>query len=295
MTATRLQPRYVHKPWGRRDLAPWADGLSPTVEPVGEIIFDAGTGLPDDPELLIKVLFTAEALSVQVHPDAVTAASLGLPRGKDEAWVVLSAEPGAQVGLGLTQPVSPAALATAARDGSIAALLAARAVNAGDVILAQAGTIHAIGAGLVLIEVQQNLDLTYRLYDYGRLDYGVPRELHLDAALAVALPEVWQPATLPRALDGRRTAFVEGPSFVVERVRAHGTARIDASHERPVWAAVVDGNGTADGARFMAGEVWIHTAAAEWQCDGESDIVLAYPGDSAHDGAWQQVAAPATA
>ena len=295
MTATRLQPRYVHKPWGRRDLTPWSDGLPPTTEPVGEIIFDAGAGPPADPELLITALFTAEALSVQVHPDAATAASLGLPRGKDEAWVVLSAEPGARIGLGLTGPVSPDVLAAAARDGSIEALLDSRPVHAGDVMLAEAGTIHAIGAGVVLIEVQQNLDLTYRLYDYGRLDHGVPRDLHLGPALAVATREVWAPAMAPRAMGAGRTAFVEGPNFVVERVRAHGTGRIGASQQRPVWVAVVAGSGTVDGAAFIPGEVWFHTGAAQWHFNGEADLVLAYPGDRAVDVAWQQVQARAVA
>lgn len=295
MTATRLQPRYVNKPWGRRNLLPWSDGLPPTAEPVGEIIFDAGDGLPADPPLLIKLLFTSEALSVQVHPDGVTAQELGLPRGKDEAWVVLSADPGAQIGLGLVKPVHADVLAAAARDGSIEALLDAHRVKAGDVLLAEAGTIHAIGAGLVLIEVQQNLDLTYRLYDYGRLDHGAPRPLHVDAALAVATRDVWQPTSSPRVLRGGRTVVVEGPSFVVERLRASGNVRIGASPQRPVWAAVVAGCGRADGMPFATGEVWYQDGPADWQFDRDADIVLAYPGDRAVAAAWQHAEDRATA
>ncbi len=287
MTATRLQPRYVHKPWGRRDLAPWSDGLPPTTEPVGEIIFDAGAGLPADPPLLIKLLFTAEALSVQVHPDTATATRLGLPRGKDEAWVVLSAEADAQVGLGLTRAVSAAELAAAAHDGSIESLLAARPVKAGDVLLAEAGTIHAIGAGLVLIEVQQNLDLTYRLYDYGRLDHGAPRPLHVDAALDVAVRDVWHAVATPCAAGAARQTCVEGPSFVVERVHATAAARITAAPDGPVWVAVVSGTGTVDGAAFIPGEVWFVTGAAQWQFEHTADLVLAYPGARASAHVWQ--------
>jgi len=286
MTATRLQPRLVHKPWGRRDLAPWSNGMPATTEPVGEIIYDSGVGLPADPPLLIKLLFTAQALSVQVHPDEATAAKHGLPRGKDEAWVVLAAEPDARIGLGLNAPVTRDTLEAAARNGTIEALLDARAVHADDVLLAQAGTIHAIGAGLVLIEIQQNLDLTYRLYDYGRLDHGLPRDLHLDAGLAVATRDVWAPLTAPHALDDARTVFVEGPSFVVERIAAAGAATLHATADRPVWVALVAGQGRVDGAACGAGEVWFNIGDTDWQFDAAADLVLAYPGDSVCARAW---------
>src|SRR5262249_13298778 len=128
-----------------------------------------------------KFLFTSERLSIQVHPDDPAARAAGHPRGKDEAWLVLGADAGATIGLGLTHAVSREALRAAALDGSVEGLIDWRPVQTGDCFYSPAGTIHALGAGLTVLEIQQNLDLTYRLYDYGR-----PRELHLDEALAVA-------------------------------------------------------------------------------------------------------------
>lgn len=201
---TRLQTLVVEKPWGRTEIPP--DFGDFEGRRVGEIWFShPGDG---DAPILVKFLFTSERLSIQVHPDDKAAAAAGYPRGKEECWLVLDAEPGAELGVGLTGATTCEALRAAALDGSIIDMVDWRAAKPGDFVYNQAGTIHAIGAGLTVVEVQQNVDCTYRLYDYGR-----PRELHLDAGLAVS-----ETAPRPDARDSKvepaeNRLLVDGPHF----------------------------------------------------------------------------------
>jgi mannose-6-phosphate isomerase len=254
------------KLWGRRDLGRWGDGAP--VELIGEIHHRLD-GV-SDPELLVKTLFTGERLSIQVHPDAAAAAARGYSRGKDEAWVVLDAEPGATIGLGLKSAVDAESLRLAALDGSIVELLIWHPCKPGDVFLTPAGTIHAIGAGVTLFEVQQNLDLTYRLHDYGR-----PRELHLDEGLAVANLAAWQPLPPPAALAPGRELLVAGPGFVLERLHT-GAGVIAPAADRPLWIAVIAGEPRLGQAVARAGEVW--HAETPLAVAGGAELLLAYPG-----------------
>ena len=197
--------------------------------------------------LLVKYLFTAERLSIQVHPD--DAAPRAGPSARQGRGLVraLDAEPGATIGLGLREPVSREALRAAALDGSIEQLLDWRPVDAGDFFYSPAGTIHAIGGGISLIEIQQNLDLTYRLYDYGR-----PRELHLDEAMAVATPGALVAAVRVRAgrdpRGGRR----------LRRRALDGGRRIRGD---AVVVPLASG-GSIDGEPLAAGGVWLVEAGA---------------------------------
>ncbi|MGJ8537122.1 MAG: class I mannose-6-phosphate isomerase, partial [Parasphingopyxis sp.] len=184
MTAVRLTTRTIEKVWGRHRLGLGFDDVPPGGEPVGEIWFETPDG--SAPELLVKYLFTSAKLSVQVHPDDEQARASGHARGKEECWLILDAEPEATIGIGLTETIDSTALRAAALDGSIEGLLDWKPVASGDFFYLTAGTIHAIGAGVTLLEVQQNIDLTYRLYDYGR-----PRALHLDDAVDVAVRSPW--------------------------------------------------------------------------------------------------------
>jgi mannose-6-phosphate isomerase len=134
--------------------------------------------------LLVKLLDTREALSVQVHPPAAVAAALG-GEPKTEAWFVAAADPGAHLLVGLRAGATRARLEAALRDGEdVAALLGRVDVAAGDAMLIPSGRVHAIGGGVVIVEVQQSSDTTYRVYDYGRpgLD-GRPRDLHIEQSL----------------------------------------------------------------------------------------------------------------
>ena len=128
--------------------------------------------------LLIKVIFAKEKLSVQVHPDDRLAQKYGQPRGKTECWYALAAEPGAQVALGLKPGITLDQVKAGIDAGTLEKSLNLLPVAAGDMIFVDAGTVHAIWPGSILLETQQNCDLTYRMYDYGR-----PRELHIEKAL----------------------------------------------------------------------------------------------------------------
>src|SRR5215212_1133636 len=138
--------------------------------------------------LLVKFLHACEPLSVQVHPTDQKARELEGPTavGKTEAWVVLEADPAARVYAGLPPAVTETALRRAILRGAVENLLYAHAPHPGDCYFLPAGTVHSIGGGLVLFEVQQTSDLTYRLYDWGRTDptTGRPRELHVEKGLA---------------------------------------------------------------------------------------------------------------
>ena len=173
-----LQPltcQLFEKPWGRDDLA---HGFADGTKRIGEAWYlHPALDLP----LLVKWIFTSERLSIQVHPDDIQARASGFLAGKDEWWFVTSASKGATLGLGTTRTLSPAELLHAAGDGSLEHLMNWVPVQAGDWFHIPPGTIHAIGAGIELVEIQQNSDVTYRLYDYGR-----PRELHLDAGVAAS-------------------------------------------------------------------------------------------------------------
>lgn len=149
MAIRQLEGHAVEKVWGRRDLPAMYGDAAGRAEPVGEIWF-ADDGAPD---LLVKCLFTSEKLSIQVHPDDALAQAGGHRCGKEEAWYVLSAEPGAVIGAGFADPMSGDDLRMAALDGSIETLMTWHPVQPGDFFHVPAGTVHAIGAGLSLVEI----------------------------------------------------------------------------------------------------------------------------------------------
>jgi mannose-6-phosphate isomerase len=270
LSATLLATHQVEKPWGRHTLWPGFPDPKPDADPVGEVWFQA----PGDstPDLLIKYLFTSEKLSVQVHPNDEQAHARGLPRGKDECWVVLSAEPNSTIAIGTLRPVSHEELRAAALDGSIEGLLDWKPVKAGDFFYAPSGTVHAIGPGVTIIETQQNSETTYRLYDYGR-----PRELHLDDGIAVADARPYVPAPMPGEVAPGRTILVEGPKFVLERW--DGRARdFTLPGDKEAWLTPITGSGTADDVAWKAGECVALHGACRIQGSDDADILIAYPG-----------------
>ncbi len=207
----KLPTRRLEKPWGRDDLpAPFGNASGARI---GEIWFEHPAG--DAAPILFKLLFTSEQLSIQVHPGDDAAPALGLPRGKDECWLVLAADRGAKLGVGVKRACSVDELEAAALDGTIEQLVDWRAVRAGDFIYNPAGTVHALGAGLSILEVQQNVDVTYRLYDYGR-----PRPLHLAQALEVVRTKPYRDPRDRAVPAGGTVRLVDGPKFAV--VRAQG-------------------------------------------------------------------------
>jgi len=271
MTAIRLKTHRVHKPWGRHALWPGFPDPAPEEDPVGEVWFQTLDG--SEPELLVKYLFTSEKLSIQVHPDDAAARAAGYPRGKDEAWVILAAEPDATIALGTVEPLDGDALRSAALDGSLEDLVDWKPARAGDVIYSPARTVHAIGAGLTLVEVQQNVDLTYRLYDYGR-----PRELHLKDGIAVsdAVPFTVVDRSVPAGPG--RMILCEGAKFVLERWSWAGERSVALPADRPGLFVPVVGEGAIDGAPWHAGECWSVEGHAAISASPGADILFAYPG-----------------
>ena len=168
---------------------------------------------PGEFPLLMKFLFPREWLSVQVHPNDAEAQAIGPPRGKNECWYVLSAEPGAKLALGFREEISPGEVERAIHEGTLESKLQYVPVKAGDMVYVEAGTIHAIGPGMVVLETQQYSDTTYRLYDYGR-----PRELHLKDGLAVTKAQTRSGLFAPVEQDGF-TRLIRTPYFIVDRFR----------------------------------------------------------------------------
>jgi mannose-6-phosphate isomerase len=224
------------KPWGVLDLRPWSnadnDGSA-----VGEIWYERPGQAGADPSLLLKLLFTNQPLSIQVHPDDSFAHSIGLPNGKTEAWYVLSAPAGGKIASGLTHHLTAQQLRAAIGDGSIANIVEWRAVSSDDVIFIPAGTIHAIGAGLVMAEIQQRSDATYRMFDFGR-----NRELHAENAILVADAGPTTSQVQKLRLTNERVLLVSDSHFVFERIDLTPNSAWCLEADRETWLLVVGGD-----------------------------------------------------
>ncbi len=237
-----IEPKFVERPWGRRGLGPLFPE-APAGVAIGEVWFEprAGAGLP-----LLKFIFTEQKLSVQVHPeDRYARLHHNGSSGKTEAWYILDARPEARLGLGLKRALSAEEARRACLSGEIERLVDWRPVAAGDVVFVPAGTIHAIGEGLTLFEIQQESDITYRLYDYGR-----PRQLHLDHGLSVSRLEPFEPQSTRRMLAPGRELLVESRWFRLELHTLAGAAPLEADS---AWRVVVGLDGRA--AAVAPGEV----------------------------------------
>ncbi len=214
---TALLPiREVEKPWGCEVLP--APFQAPQGARIGEVWFEPPPALPD---LLVKYIFTSEALSVQVHPSDAQ-----LPgHGKEECWYVIAADPGARLGIGFDETLDADELRAAALNGSIEGLMTWFPVDPGDFFYIPANTVHAIGAGVSLIEVQQNSDVTYRLYDYGR-----PRELHLEESVAVARAGPYPAECRRHVSDIGEVTLVDGPLFRIDRLDGPASPQMAAHY-----------------------------------------------------------------
>lgn len=253
-----LRPSYDEKIWGGRRLERLLGKALPADVPVGESLESgdaalvlngplAGRALGElarthgaallgerglaasrphgDFPLLVKFIDASDILSVQVHPDDARAPEGR--RGKTEAWHVVAAEPGAELITGLSAAHEPEALRAAIAGGSLAELLERRVVAPGDTLLVRAGTLHAIGAGVLLYEVQQNSDLTYRFYDWERRDAaGRPRELHLEQGLGALRAEQRAQPVAALTLDENRALLAACRYFALERWTVRGRAEL---------------------------------------------------------------------
>lgn len=270
-----LTIKAIEKPWGRTDLPEAFAGLPDGK--IGEVWYE---GCKDqDLPLLMKYIFTSERLSIQVHPNDVEAQAKGLPHGKEEAWYILDCEPGARLGIGLLHPLTAEEFRVAALDGSLEDLIDWKPVKPGDCYFIPAGTVHAIGAGITLVEVQQNVDITYRLYDYGR-----PRRLHLDEGLAVssllsyACPLIEAPLGRDRAL----VSSCDAP-FWLELAAWEAGRDIIAPSGGPTWFTPLRGAGRVDDQPWRTGECWLVNAGNRITVEVDACALLA--GEAAT--AWQ--------
>lgn len=243
MPLTRAEPAVLassfHKRvWGGPRLSPW---FPDSAEAIGEVWFQSQPALP----LLVKFIFTTAPLSVQVHPGDEYARLHEQSSGKTEMWHILRAEAGAKIAIGLREKVTASQLRGAALSGEIEALLNWATVRAGDTFHIPAGTIHAIGAGITLCEIQQNSDVTYRLYDYNR-----GRELHLDRALEVSILDPWAPVTPPSGFLARCR------HFATQSLDLHAPLTYVPDNDRFHLLVIVEGDGAIGTKPFRAGEVW---------------------------------------
>jgi len=248
MAIEHARAHAVTKPWGVGDLRPWSNAR-PDHNAIGEIWYERPVNGAAIPALLLKLLFTSQPLSIQVHPNDAFAHAMGLANGKTEAWYVLTADPDAKVALGLSRRLTPQQLREAIDDGSIADLIVWHAVSANDVIFVPAGTIHAIGAGLVIAELQQRSDVTFRLFDPGR-----QRELHIENAIVVADAGPADIQMQPIQLTAERRVLVSNPHFVFERIDLDANSSWYLEAERETWFLVLSGGAVAGSFEIATGE-----------------------------------------
>ena len=235
----RIAPLFVNRVWGWTNLEPWF-AQTAHGDPIGEVwltgddcVAETGpwaglklseifaehrdpmlgpTSRGESSPLLIKALFAREKLSVQVHPDDAMARKYGFPRGKTECWYALAADPGAQVACGLKPGVTVVRVRAAIADGSLEQDLNVIPIAAGEMIFVDSGTVHAIWPGSVILETQQNSDITYRMFDYGR-----PRELHIEKSLEAMRLSTHAGKIEPHVLPDR-TLLLDAEYFRIERI-----------------------------------------------------------------------------
>jgi mannose-6-phosphate isomerase len=258
----RLCADFKEKIWGSSNLEPWyaSDGRL-----IGEVWFTYAEPLP----LLVKLIFTEQNLSVQVHPDDAFASVHEHSRGKTEMWHILRAAPGAKVAMGFREEISRERLREVAVSGEIMDLLNWVEARPGDTFFIPAGTVHAIGAGLALCEVQQQSDITYRLYDYGR-----GRELHLEKGVMVS-------NTGRHPGYAQRTALPNGSELLAEceyfrtELRVF-TDPIDHCPNGRTQEILVflRGAGAIAGQPFRLGEAWLISVHGPVRVEPDGEVTM---------------------
>ncbi len=292
-----LQPIFSERVWGVERLPQWY-AQPEAGKPIGEAWLTAETCVVDAGEfagvslaemtkkfpeafagrdsaefpLLVKTLFPREKLSVQVHPNDAQAGALGMGRGKTECWYVLSAEPGAELALGFREEISVEQIRAAIADGSLEEKLNYLKVKAGDMVFVDAGTVHSIGPGMVILETQEYSDITYRLYDYGR-----PRELHVDAGLAVTRTSSSAGLVAPMAMNGF-TRLVASDYFVVDRFAATDAGvRLGLSGKMQMLFALGEGASVVSDAGAVVLDPWrvlvLPAESVEYSLRGASEVI----------------------
>jgi mannose-6-phosphate isomerase len=299
---TRIDPFFSPRPWGARSLAPLFPDKTNLQQPIGEAWLTAldsrvangpyadmqlgeswramplewrGTrsGHYYEFPLLVKFLFPTDKLSIQVHPDDAFASKFEQPaggRGKTEMWHIVSAEPGAELLVGLKPGVGREQFVRAAADGTVEGLFVRYPVRAGETYFIEAGTLHAILPGMVVCEIQEYSDLTYRVYDYGRLDaQGKSRELHLQKALEVTRFDGTGSGKIPplalHSPDADKHLLAACEFFATERWDCDRTTLIEGDPSEFQLIVILSGRGKLYdeeiGYSFVPGQAWFLPAS----------------------------------
>ena len=323
----RIEPTFSPRIWGARSLAPLYPDKTNLAEPIGEAwltdvncrvangpfagrtLAEAWRDMPaewrgdnfargDDFPLLVKFIFPNDKLSIQVHPDDAYASvheKAAGGRGKTEMWHVVSAKPGASLLLGLKPGVTREKFLAALQNNSLEDLFQRHPVQAGDTFFIPARTPHTIGPDMVICEVQQYSDLTYRVYDYGRVDAsGKPRELHVEKALAVmnfdpgAGGKVTPRARVKSRENARVNDLVDCPYFSVDRLCIERPVRVNLLEAYPgrnrfQILVVLSGEGSMScnmprqerkATTLKAGDCWFTPADTDYSIGTEGRIFL---------------------
>jgi mannose-6-phosphate isomerase len=263
----KLAASFSERPWGRTSLGAW---FPAPARRTGEVWLTGDPPLP----LLIKFIFTDEPLSMQVHPgdEYARVHENGSP-GKTEMWHILDAEPGAAVMLGFREVISRARLRQAALSGEILELAQAVPVKPGDTVFVPAGTVHALGKGITLVEIQQHSDVTYRLYDYGR-----GRELHLDQGVEVSCLGPPPPLPEPKRIDEVRTLLASCRYFATEKWVLSGRFENPPAPGASHILIALQGTGAVNGERVRPGQAWLvpEGSGVTVEPDGEMALISTY-------------------
>ena len=298
----RIEPFFSPRPWGARSLAPYFPEKTNLRELLGEAWLTsmdrpvangpfAGKSLGESwramPEewrgtrlghccgfpLLVKFIFPCDMLSIQVHPDdayAATHEQAAGGRGKTEMWHILSAQPGAELLIGLKPGITKELFTESIAKGNVEDLCVHHPVRPEETYFLPPGTQHAIGPGMVLCEVQEYSDLTYRVYDFGRVDAsGKPRELHIAKALEVTNFAGTRGGKIPplplHSPDAKKQLLAACEFFATERWDCHKTTLIESDPERFQLLVILEGHGKfydADRALdYQTGETWFFPAS----------------------------------
>jgi len=311
MTFYRFQPLYQERVWGGRALAAQLSRTLPGTAPIGEswevvdrpeaqsvvadgaekgrtlrdliakrsaeIMGPAWTAARPFP-ILIKWLDCRERLSLQVHPPARIAASLsGEP--KTENWYIAHAEPGAAVLAGLKPGVDAPRFRAALADGTAESLVERHATRAGDSVLIHSGVMHAIDGGNLILEIQQNSDTTYRVYDWGRVGLdGKPRQMHIEQSLACLTANTAPTPTLVRAGSEKEVVIADCAEFRIRRITlSAGESLAFSAGQQPRLVSVVTGGlREASGGQLGRGDNALvpYAAACSFQAESATTLLL---------------------
>lgn len=231
--------------------------------------------------VLIKLIDAKDNLSIQVHPDNDYAQRVEGEFGKTEIWYVLDATDDAQLIYGFKNKISSEEFVDAIKNNTLTDVLNSVKVKKGDLLFIEAGTVHAIGKGTLVAEIQQNSNTTYRVYDYGRLGAdGKPRELHINKAVDVSKTEPpkydIKPMGEPEKFnDYTKTLLTKCDLFTVNHYELNGKVTLEADEKSFNHVLVVDGAGTINGVDFKKGDsFYIPANYGKYEINGKCEIIV---------------------